>query len=227
MARKSVSNIAFATPQFKYQRFHSLLHRSDLNDHTIVFDVEGALLKSSSMFSYFMAVAFEAGGLIRAMVLLLVYPFICLVDDETSLKIMVMICFFGIKEESCRVGRAVLPKLLLEDVGLEMFEVLKKGSRKVGLSKLPRVMVESFLKEYLEIDFVVGRELKLFNGFYVGLMEERNCMHANLELVHERKITCSHMIGISGSNNVLGHSLFSSCKVCLLLLSQSMQFTPF
>ena len=29
----------------------------------------------------------------------------------------------------------------------------------MGVTKLPRVMVESFLREYLEIDFVVGKEL--------------------------------------------------------------------
>ena len=125
-----------------------------------------------------MLVAFEAGGLLRAIVLLLVYPFVCLVGDEMGLKMMVMICFFGIKEESFRVGRTVLPKFLLEDVGSEMYEVVKRGGKKVGLSKLPRVMVESFLKEYLEINFVVGRELKVFNGFYVGLMEERKTVHA-------------------------------------------------
>ncbi|KHN14142.1 Putative glycerol-3-phosphate acyltransferase 2 [Glycine soja] len=211
--RRSVSNITYATHQFKYQRYHSLLHRnSDLNDHTLIFDVEGALLKSSSVFPFFMLVAFEAGGLLRAIVLLLVYPFVCLVGDEMGLKMMVMICFFGIKEESFRVGRTVLPKFLLEDVGSEMYEVVKRGGKKVGLSKLPRVMVESFLKEYLEINFVVGRELKVFNGFYVGLMEERKTVHANLELVREGKGNSSDMIGISGFHKDLDHSFFSTCK---------------
>ncbi|KAL2954136.1 hypothetical protein AAZX31_19G204700 [Glycine max] len=212
--QRSVSNmITFAAHQFKYQGYDSLLHRnSNLNDHTLLFDVEGALLKSSSVFPYFMLVAFEAGGLLRAIVLLLGYPFVCLVGDEMGLKIMVMVCFFGIKAERFRVGRTVLPKYLLEDVGLEMYEVVKRGGKKVGLSKLPRVMVESFLKEYLEIDFVVGRELKVFNGFYVGLMEETKTMHANLELlVREGKGNCSHMIGISGFHN-LDHSFFSICK---------------
>ncbi|TKY61691.1 glycerol-3-phosphate acyltransferase 2 [Spatholobus suberectus] len=210
--RRSVSNITHASHQVKYQRYHSLLHRSDLSNHTLIFDVEGALLKSFSVFPYFMLVAFEAGGFLRAIVLLLVYPFVWLVGDEMGLKIMVMVCFFGIKVERFRVGRAVLPKFLLEDVGSEMFEVLKRGGRKVGFSKLPRVMVESFLKEYLEIDFVVGRELKVFNGFYVGLMEESKTMHADLERVREGKGNCSGMIGISGFRKDHDHSIFSSCK---------------
>ncbi|XP_027352792.1 probable glycerol-3-phosphate acyltransferase 2 [Abrus precatorius] len=208
--RKSTSNITLAT-QFKYQRYPSLLHRSDLNEHTIIFDVEGSLLKSSSVFPYFMLVAFEAGGILRAIVLLLLYPFVCLVGDEMGLKIMVMICFFGIKAESFRVGSAVLPKLLLEDVGAEMFEVVNRGGKKVGLSKLPLVMVESFLKDYLEIDDVVGRKLKVFKGFFVGFMEERKTMH-ELELVLEGKGYCSDIIGISRFHKDLDHSFFSPCK---------------
>ena len=198
--------------QFKYQKFPSLLHRSDLNDHTLVFDVENSLLKSSSLFPYFMLVAFEAGGLIRAIVLLLLYPFACLAGQETGLKIMVMTCFFGIKAESFRVGRSVLPKFFLEDVGSEIFEVLNRGGKKVGVTNMPRVMVENFLKEYLEIDVVVGRELKVFCGYYVGLMEDKKTMHA-LEQIQEGKGS-SDMIGITRFNKILDHELFSHCKVC-------------
>jgi len=118
-----------------------------------------ALLKSSSLFRYFMLVAFEAGGILRAIVLVLLYPFVCIVGSEMGLKIMVMTCFFGMKASSFRVGCSVLPKFLLEDVGAKMFETLKKGGKQMGVTKLPWVMVESFLREYLEIDFVVGREL--------------------------------------------------------------------
>ena len=212
--RRTSSYITIAT-QFKYQKFSSLLHRSDLNDHALFFDVEGALLKSSSVFPYFMLVAFEAGGLIRAIVLVLLYPFVCLAGDEMGVKIMVMICFFGIREKSFRVGRAVLPKFLLEDVGSEMFEVVNRGGKKVGFSNMPRVMVESFLKEYLEIDFVVGRELKVFCGYFVGLMEERKTVHT-LELVQEGKGCCSNIIGVSGFHKDLDREIFSRCKVCLL-----------
>ncbi|CAL0308505.1 unnamed protein product [Lupinus luteus] len=209
---RTSSNIITFTNQVKYHKYPSLLHRSNLNHHTLIFDVEGALLKSSSMFPYFMLVAFEAGGLLRAIVLILLYPFVCLVGDEMGLKIMVMICFFGIKVENFRVGSAVLPKFFLEDVGSEMFEVLKRGAKKVGLSKLPRVMVESFLKEYLEIDVVVGREMKVLFGYYVGLMEEREkTMHALELLVHEKKGFCSNIIGISGLHKNIDNEFFFSC----------------
>ncbi|KAJ7977692.1 glycerol-3-phosphate acyltransferase 3 [Quillaja saponaria] len=129
----------------KYQKYPSIIHRSDLSDHTLIFDVEGALLKSSSLFPYFMLVAFEAGGLIRAIALFLLYPFVCLVGDEMGLKIMVMVCFFGIKKDSFSVGTAVLPKFFLEDVGLEMFEVIKKGEKKVAVTNLPQALANSLI----------------------------------------------------------------------------------
>ncbi|KAE9618842.1 hypothetical protein Lal_00047071 [Lupinus albus] len=208
---RSVSNNSYAlATHFKYQKFPSLLNRSDLDDHTLIFDVENILLKSSSLFPYFMLVAFEAGGLLRAIVLVLLYPFVYLAGEEMGLKIMVMTCFFGIKADSFRVGRSVLPKFFLEEVGSEIFEVLNRGGKKVGVTNMPRVMVESFLREYLEIDFVVGREIKVFCGYYIGLMDERKTLQA-LEQVQEGK-GCSDMIGITSFNKVIDQELFSNCK---------------
>ncbi|KAK2968323.1 hypothetical protein RJ640_021712 [Escallonia rubra] len=185
----------------QFQKSHSLAQRSDLSDHTLIFNVEGALLKSSSTFPYFMLVAFEAGSIIRAFFLFILYPFLCLLSQEVSLKITVMVCFFGIKKESFRVGTAVLPKFFLEDVGAEGFEVLRKGGRKVGVSDLPRVMVESFLKDYLEIDFVVGRELKVCCGYYVGLMEEKTSIEDHSEEIFDQdEKMCCDLIGVSSSN---------------------------
>lgn len=209
---RTISNTFANTTQsqIKYQKFSSLLNRSDLNDHTLVFDVENTLLKSTSLFPYFMLVAFEAGGLLRAIVLVLLYPLIFLSGEKMGLNIMVMISFFGLKAENFRIGRSVLPKFFLEDVGSEIFEVINQGGKKVGVSNLPRVMVESFLKEYLKIDFVAGRELKMVCGYYVGLMDETKNMHA-LKQVHEGKGSLD-MIGITRFNNIHDDEIFSSCK---------------
>ncbi|KAJ0112318.1 hypothetical protein Patl1_00846 [Pistacia atlantica] len=191
----------------KFQRYNSLAHRSDLSNQILIFDVEGALLKSSSLFPYFMLVAFEAGGLFRAFILLVSYPFICLVGEEMGLKIMVMICFFAIKQDNFRSGTAVLPKFFLENVGLEIYEVVKRGGKKVGVSNIPKVMIDSFLRDYLEIDVVVGRELKVFCGYFVGLMEERK----KEKLVLQENN--SDVIGITRFNKSLdGHKLFLQCK---------------
>lgn len=170
-----------------------------------------------------MLVAFEAGGLIRTLILFLLYPFICLVSEEMGFKIMVMVCFFGIKKDSFRLGSAVLPKFFLEDVGLEMFEVVQRGSRKVAVSNFPAVMVESFLRDYLQVDAVVGgRELRVFHGYFVGLMEERKKEYSTImeEILAEKKLG-SDIIGITSTSSFNkfpdDHQLFSHCKVICTL----------
>lgn len=135
---------------YKFQNLQFLDEKQDL-----VFSVEGALLRRSSstdFFPYFMLVAFEAGSLIRAFILFAFYPIICLLDFyDLGLRIMVMICFIGLRQDRfSAIGRAVLSKFLLEDVGLESFKVLRRCGKKVGVTNLPLVMVESFLREYLE-----------------------------------------------------------------------------
>ncbi|XP_075641238.1 putative glycerol-3-phosphate acyltransferase 3 [Castanea sativa] len=215
---RNLSNNHATTQLFKYQKYPSLALRLDLLSKTLIFNVEEVLLKSPSLFPYFMLVAFEAGGSLRAIVLFLLYPLICLVSEETGLKIMVMVCFFGIKKERFKVGRAVLPKFYLEDVGLEIIEVLKRGGKKVAVSKLPQVMVEDFLREYLEIDVVVGRELKVFHGYFVGLIEEKKKDMIRLEEILVKNKADSNMIGISGFNISLDdHQLFTQCEEIYLV----------
>ncbi|KAI3425453.1 PlsC domain-containing protein [Psidium guajava] len=221
---RSESNVAQHANFSKYQRSNSLAHRQDLHDQNIVFDVEGALLRSRSLFPYFMLVAAEAGGLMRALLLLMTYPFLGFCGAELGLEIMVMVCFFGLRKESFRLGSTVLPKFLLGDVGLEGFEMVRKrGGNRVGVSGLPTVMVETFLRDYLEVDMVVGRELKVVRGYYVGLMErKRRSVADELEemLGKETSSECG-LIGISSYKKSLQHDpLFSRCKE-LYLVSKS------
>ncbi|OMP11935.1 Phospholipid/glycerol acyltransferase [Corchorus capsularis] len=218
---RNVSNIIHAN-EGKFHKYPSFVHRTSnlqySSDQTLVFNVEEALLKSSSLFPYFMLVAFEAGGLLRAFVLFALYPLICLVSEEMGLEIIVLVCFFGIKQKSFRVGSAVLPKFFLEDVGLETFEMLKKGGKKVGVSNIPQVMIESFLKDYLEIDSVVGRELKVFGGYFLGVMEEKKTSKAALEeIIGSSQTLGSDIIGIFGLKKSLDYHLFSHCKEIYLV----------
>ncbi|KAM7521390.1 hypothetical protein LguiA_011292 [Lonicera macranthoides] len=208
----------------KLQKHASLAQRPDLSDHTLIFNVEGSLLKSSwSLFRYFMLVAFEAGSPARAFLLLVLYPFMCLVSQRVSLKIMVMVCFFGIKKERFSViWSGVLPKFMMEDVGEEGYEVLRRGGKRVGVSDLPQVMVESFLKDYLEIEFVVGRDLRVFCGYFVGVMEQRKSIHDHYfeEIIvdEEDGKCCSSFIGITNSiKSTAEHHWFSHCKEIYVL----------
>jgi glycerol-3-phosphate acyltransferase len=206
--------------QIKYQKYTSLLHRAeDLSSQTLIFHSEDALLKSSSLFPYFMVVAFEAGGLLRALVFFLLYPLACLFGEELGLKIKVFLCFFGIKKEGFRIGSSVLPKLFSQDVGREGFEVVMSFGRKVAVSNFPTVMVRGFLQDYLGVEAVVGRELKVVCGYFVGLMEEKleaGSAALNEIILGEEEKTCSHVIGIGCYRSVLHHHPFAHCKVSVL-----------
>ncbi|CAL1407701.1 unnamed protein product [Linum trigynum] len=177
-------------------------------DSVLMFNMEGTLLKSPSIFPYFMLVAFEAGSPLRALILLLLYPLICSVGGEMGLKIMVFVSFVGLKAGSFRVGRSVLPKFFLEDVGLQGFEMVMRHERKVGFTNLPRIMVEGFMKHYLGIEAVVGREMVVFHGYFSGLMEERRPFEPSLN---------SEIIGFDCFNNSLGQNFQSPFKALHLI----------
>ncbi|KFK42599.1 hypothetical protein AALP_AA1G016500 [Arabis alpina] len=199
-------------PKPKHQKCppYSLHQRQDLSHHTLIFNVEGALLKSKSLFPYFMLVAFEAGGLIRSFLLFMLYPLICLMSYEMGLKAMVMLSFFGVQKKSFRVGKSVLPKYFLEDVGLEMFEVLKRGGKRVGVSDLPQVMIDVFLRDYLEVEVVIGKEMKMVGGYYLGIMEDNKKQEFAFDkLIQEEKLSSGHVIGITSFNLSSHRSLFS------------------
>lgn len=211
--------------RYKFQNLQFLGERQDLSELVLVFSVEGALLRSSSsssssgFFPYFMLVAFEAGSIIRASILFAFYPIICLLDaHDLGLRIMVMICFLGLRQDRfTAIGRAVLPKFLLEDVGMESFKVIGRGGKKIGVTNLPLVMVESFLRDYMELDFVVGRELKVFRGYFLGILTENK---QRLIVDADQKTPGgghANMVGITSSFSYNGsphhhHHLFSLCE---------------
>nr|XP_043622125.1 probable glycerol-3-phosphate acyltransferase 3 [Erigeron canadensis] len=210
----------------KYMKYESMANKytsQDLLNTTLVFEVEGGLLRSTSLFPYFMLVAFEGGGVLRGLVLFLSYPLICLVSKEIGLKIMIFIGFFGVKKDSFIIGKTVLPKFFMEDLGFEGFEVVMSCGKKVGLSEFPRVMVEPFLKDYLGVDCVLGRELKVVCGYYVGLMEDvtmiiRSSLLMNDMLNEQRD---SHLIGFGCSSKIYDYQqIFAHCKE-IYLVSES------
>ncbi|KAE8769088.1 Acyltransferase family protein [Hordeum vulgare] len=115
---------------------------------TLVLDVDtGLLLPSSSFpFPYFMLVALEAGGYLRGLVLLLLYPIILCMggDSDPAVRLMAMVAFCGLRPSQFLAGCAVLPKWLIEDVAAEGFETMRMsgaaGGRRVCVTrKLPRM----------------------------------------------------------------------------------------
>ncbi|KAL5582653.1 hypothetical protein UlMin_015095 [Ulmus minor] len=202
----------------KFQSSSSLSQISEeVQNQTLLFHLEGALLKSPSLFPYFMLVAFEAGGVFRSLVLFLLYPFVCLAGEELGTKLMVFVCFFGVKRKRFQVGRAVLPKFFLEELANEAFDIVMKFSRKIAVTDLPKVMVDGFLIDHMGVDAIVGRELKVVCGYFVGLMEEKKESTMVLkEILGDEKVD-SPLIGIGSFNRSLNQPVLSHCKVVYLV----------
>ncbi|KAK4777220.1 hypothetical protein SAY86_005908 [Trapa natans] len=209
-------------PHSRYQMFSFInFMNMDLTNRTVVFDLEGALLRSSSPFPYFMIVAFEAGSFVRALLLLLSYPLVAFLSDESGLKVMAFVSFFGVKARGIRVGNAVLPKFLLEDVGLEGFEMLRRSGKKVVVSSLPQVMIEGFARQYLEVDAVMGREMRVLCGRFLGVMEKNQLLKRSGSAVIAAINGGGEMliglredaIGVgSFKKTLVHHHIFSHCK---------------
>ncbi|GMI87159.1 GLYCEROL-3-PHOSPHATE sn-2-ACYLTRANSFERASE 5 [Hibiscus trionum] len=143
---------------------------------SVVSELEGTLLKDPDPFSYFMLVAFEASGLIRFALLLLVWPVIRFLDvlgmGDAGLKLMVFVATVGLRvSEIESVSRAVLPKFYMDDVDMEAWKVFSLYEKRVVVTKTPRIMVERFVKEHLRADEVVGSELVVNRfGFAMGFV---------------------------------------------------------
>ncbi|KAJ4783324.1 glycerol-3-phosphate acyltransferase 3 [Rhynchospora pubera] len=179
-------------------------------DKTLVLDLEGAVLRSNSTFPYFMLIAIEAGSFLRGLILLSMYPFTCFLNQDMAMQVLTMISFGGLKEEEVtRVGRAVLPKHLLEDVGMKGLEMVRCKMQPRGIicvTRMPRVMVETFVREYVRgVEGVVGKEVKSVGGYYTGFVREGS-VEGKLELHF------GEFVGFGSSTMVSQHQLFPVCK---------------
>ncbi|XP_078158410.1 putative glycerol-3-phosphate acyltransferase 2 [Carex rostrata] len=178
---------------------------------TLVLDLEGALFRSNLIFPYFMVIALEAGSFLRGIILLSIYPFICLLNQDMTIRILTIISFCGLKEEEVtRVGRAVLPKHLLEDVGMEGLEMIRSKIQPYSIicvTRMPRVMVETFVREYIKgMEVVVGKEVKTVGGYYTGFVMVEKRLERKLGLPF------GEFVGLGCSRMRSQHQLFSICK---------------
>nr|CAB3472661.1 unnamed protein product [Digitaria exilis] len=152
-----------------------------LHRQTLIVDVDSWILRSPvCAFSYFMLVAVEAGGFLRGLLLLLLYPLLCLLgvgdDGARAARAMATVALVGLEEnEVARVGRAVLPKFFLEAAAAEGVAAVSAAARVVAVSAtFPRVMVDAFLREYVGVDTVVGVEVRSVGGFLAGLVDDED-----------------------------------------------------
>ncbi|XP_057787712.1 glycerol-3-phosphate acyltransferase RAM2-like [Salvia miltiorrhiza] len=143
--------------------------------HTVVADMDGTLLIGRSSFPYFAVAAFELGGVLRLLLLVLASPLAGLlyycISESAGIRVLIFAALAGarVSDVEC-VARAVLPKFYSGDVHPEAWRVFSACGRRCVLTANPRVMVEPFLKEYLGADLVIGTEICAMGGRATGLV---------------------------------------------------------
>ncbi|PSR87621.1 Glycerol-3-phosphate 2-O-acyltransferase [Actinidia chinensis var. chinensis] len=136
-------------PSISSSTFPTIHHCSSTSrdDHTVVADMDGTLLCDRSSFPYFALVAYEVGGILRLLFLLLASPLAgllyYLISESAGIRMLIFSTFVGMKVTD--IERCVL-------------------------TANPRVMVEGFLKEYLGVNVVLGTEIGSYKGRATGLL---------------------------------------------------------
>ncbi|MQM20526.1 hypothetical protein Taro_053548 [Colocasia esculenta] len=189
---------------------------------TVVFDVENTLLRSPSLFPFFMLVAFEGGSVLRAFLLLLCYPLVWAFTrcgaargSQMGLCLMAFVTFCGLRKRDAETAaRAVLPKFFLEDLHLHAYEAVMSAGRKVAVTTLPRVMVEWFLREYLGVDDIVSADLDLFagGGRFTGLFSTNNAVKKSRVVKELVGGDAKPDLGLAGGSDPDDHLFLSLCK---------------
>lgn len=191
---------------------------------SVISELEGTLLKDSDTFSYFMLVAFEASGLIRFTILLILWPIILFLNmvgmRDTSLKVMIFVAVAGVHQSEIEsVARAVLPKFYMDDLDMEAWKVFSNYGKRVVVTKMPRIMVERFVKDHLLADEVIGNELS-FNRFglatgFVNRDSSNSISQRVAKLFNDEVPTLGMARPNTASNN---HSFSQLCKVRIFVL---------
>lgn len=182
---------------------------------SVVSELEGTLLNDPDPFSYFMLVAFEASGLVRFALLLLLWPVIRLLNalgkEDAGLKVMTFVATAAVPESEIRsVARAVLPKFYMDDLNMNAWRVLSSHGKRVVVTKTPRVMVERFAKEHLQADEVIGSELIVNRfGYATGFIKSDSKRVAH----HVKKFFDGEQPALGLGRPSSSHSVLSLCKV--------------
>ncbi|CAL1392022.1 unnamed protein product [Linum trigynum] len=143
---------------------------------TVVADMDGTLLCGRSSFPYFALIAFEVGGVLRLLFLLLASPFAAalyyLISESAGIQVLIFAAFAGARVADIEsVARAVLPKFYSGDLHPDTWRVFSSCGRRWVLTANPRIMVEPFLKEFLGADVVMGTEVGAVRGRATGFVK--------------------------------------------------------
>lgn len=141
----------------------------------VVTDLDGTLLRGRSSFAYFALVAFDVGGVLRLLFLLLVSPLAGIlyyfISESAGIQVIVFAAFVGMKVSDIEsAARAVLPKFYLEDLHPESWRVFSSCGKRCVLTATPSILVKPFLKDYLGADIVLGTEIETYKGRATGFV---------------------------------------------------------
>ncbi|KAK3150578.1 hypothetical protein QOZ80_3AG0235010 [Eleusine coracana subsp. coracana] len=192
---------------------------------TVVSDLDGTLLRSRDPFPYYALVAFEAGGVARLLLLLLLAPVALLLrhvarSEPASTRVLVFAATAGARVSAVEsAARAVLPRFYAGDVRPDAWRVFAAGARRrrVVVTASPRVMVEPFAREQLGAHAVAGTELAAWRGRATGFVDARRGV-----LVGERKAEAVREMVVGAPDVGLGcrrsdYAFMSLCKEAYLV----------
>ncbi|CAM0947041.1 unnamed protein product [Alopecurus aequalis] len=186
---------------------------------TVVCDFHGGLLRSTTLFPYFMLVACEGGSLLRALLLLCSFPLVWVLGERggVGVRVMAFVTFVGLRpRDADLVARAILPKFYMERLNAQVYDYLwLPARRKVVVTSTPRVMAEWFLKQYMAADVVVGCELEMVNVgrrcYFTGLLCRPAPVAPALREMF-RAVEDIAVVAVVGSSNQLDHFFIPYCK---------------
>lgn len=149
----------------------------------VVSHFDGSLLRDVSFFPYYMLIALEAGGPLRALLLLVLYPLLWAVErflsDSLAVEINTFIATSGIRLSDVRsAARAVLPKFFLEDLDPAAYRAFLKCPSRCVITSHPKIFVEHFLREHLLVETVLATELETTkSGICTGFVAKSGVLH--------------------------------------------------
>ena len=176
--------------------------KREMEERTVVIKFE-ELLRDASSFPFLALVAFEVGGLLRLSLLLLLLPLSTtirlLVSKSAADKILIFGAVAGASLKSLKsTAVAVLPKFFAGELRIESGRVFCYcGRRRCVITEMPRIMAETFLKEYLGAEMVVGTELDSYMGRATGFVTSPGIIFDEDEKETARSLTGNGFLSLS------------------------------
>ncbi|KAH7288331.1 hypothetical protein KP509_31G022100 [Ceratopteris richardii] len=168
--------------------------KKSYENKVVISPLEGTLLRDESFFPYYMLVALEAGGPLRALCLLLLSPVVwalrALALEDLAIKLQVFIAVAGLKASTVRsVAIGVLTKFFLDDLEPATYKAWRTSrSSRCVVTSHPSLFVGHFLRTHLNVDLILASELRITpDGVCTGFLDPSNCLVTNVQKMHAIK----------------------------------------